>query len=491
MKYLSKSRFMAGLQCPKYLWWWLHEPDAPELQPDPARQAIFDQGTRIGELAREQVSGGLLINVPHYRQREWADATREAINDGAKVIYEAAFLEEGLFAAVDILVHTPDGWRIIEVKSSLDVKEEHYFDTAFQVHLAELAGLEVVGAELMHLNRACTFPDLSNLFVRDDITERACGHLVAAVWQEIDFLRGQMEGPLPGIDIGPRCNEPHDCPFLGRCWSGLPRHHLTNLYKLGWDKIRRLLSKGIETIADIPGDFPLSEVAEHQRRAVQSNSIVVEPGLKKALQEFEFPLTFLDFETVWPAIPAWDGCHPYEQVPVQFSCHVLHEDGILDHHEFLPDGPGDPRKELAQKLLDACGDLGTVLAWHASFEKLRIDDLARHLPEMTPRLEALNERIHDLLPVVRKYVYHPDFNGSFSLKSVLPALLPGEGYDDLAIAEGGAASQVLEAFLLHGDTGGRNVEEVRLDLLRYCGKDTQALVLLYRELGRLGDMQVR
>jgi len=478
---------MAGMQCPKYLWWWMHEPDAPELKPDPGLKAIMDMGTRIGELAREQVPGGVLIDVPHFRPREWADATQKAVDIDADVIYEAALLEEGMFAAVDILVRTQDGWRVVEVKSSLDVKDQHIFDTAFQVNLAELSGLDVVGAELMHLNRECTFPDLINLFVRKDITDRVFD-MVAAVSQEIDFLRGQMDGPLPGTDIGPRCGQPYECPFKGRCWSGLPRHHVTSLAGIRWERTHQLLSKGIETIDDIPDDYPLGEVADRQRRAVQSNSLIVEPRLGEALAEFESPITFLDFETVWPAIPGWEGCHPYEQVPVQFSCHVLHEDGSTDHHEFLPEEPGDPRQELARNLLDACGDFGTVLAWNASFEKLRFKDLVRHLPDLAPRLESLNERIRDLLPVVRKYVYHPDFNGSFSLKSVLPALLPGEGYDDLVIAEGGEASQVLEAFLLHGDTGGRDVEDVRSDLLRYCEKDTEALVLLYRELGRLSRM---
>jgi len=486
MMNLSKSRFMAGLQCPKYLWWCMHEPDAPELQPDPARQAIFDQGTRIGELAREQIPGGVFIDVPHYMTREWANATRQAIDDGAEIIYEAAFLKEGLFAAVDILVLEPDGWRIIEVKSSLDVKEVHLFDTAFQVHLAELAGLDVIGAELMHLNRACTHPNLSNLFLRDDITEKSCGHLVAAVWQEIDFLRGQMDGPLPSIDIGPRCDAPHECPFKTRCWSFLPNNPVTSLAGVKWETRWQLLSKGIETIAGIPDDVQLGEVANRQRRAIESGSLVIDPGLGEALAEYEFPITFLDFETVWPAIPAWAGCHPYGQVAVQFSCHVMDEDGSIDHHEWLPEGTGDPRPELALRLLDSCGDSGTVLAWNASFEMQRIEDLARHLPDLASRLEELHGRVRDLLTLVRRHVYHPDFNGSFSLKAVLPALLPGESYDDLAIANGGAASQVLEAFLLHGDTCGRDVEEIRTDLLRYCEKDTQALVLLFRELVRLG-----
>ena len=487
---LSKSRFITGLQCHRELWWIVHEPDAPELVPGPEQQAIFDQGTRVGEVARSYVPGGTLIDRPHRDYDGRIGATRSALTDGAPAIYEASFVADDVFVAVDILVREPDGWRVIEVKSSVSVKDQHIPDAAVQMHVLRRAGLTVTGAEVMHLNRDCAYPDLGDLFAREDVTRE-----VEALLPDVPrLLRGQiaaLEGPLPVVPIGPHCFEPHECPFTGRCWSALPEHHVSTLHGVN-RRAADFEARGWHTVRDLPDDVPLSAAADRQRRAVKAGRMLVEGDLAGALSSFEGPLAFLDFETVLPAIPVWNGCHPYDQIAAQFSCHREGPGGALDHFEWVADGPADPRGEVAGRVIDACRDARTVIAYNMSFERGCLEAMARALPARAKELEDVIGRLADPLPVIRDHIYHPDFRGSFSLKSVLPALIPGFTYDDLEIPDGGLASLLLSRLVLGGPMEPAERGRRRKALLAYCERDTLALVRLMerlREIAERGDLR--
>jgi len=483
---LSKSRYVAGLQCPKMLWWKVHEPDAPELVVDDDLQAVFDRGHRVGEIARTYVPGGVLIDLPYHDIQGRVAATAKTLAEGAPVVYEASFLEDGVFVAVDILERQPDGFAVVEVKSTCSVKEPHLPDVAVQVHVVRQAGLDVRRAELMHLNRECRYPDLSNLFVRESVTS-LIEPALRAVPEQVALLISALQGPLPEIATGPHCEAPYDCPFLQRCWPPLPEHHVSTLYRIQERTKAQLLADGIETLYDLPDDFAASGPVSRQIRSVKTGEIVVEPGLRKALAKLKPPIAYLDFETVSPAIPVWPGCRPYRAVPVQFSCHVAWPQGI-EHHEWLAEGAGDPREQLARALVAACAGARTVLAYSASFERRRITELAEAVPHLRAELDDLAERIQDLLPIVRNHVYHPDFGGGFTLKSVTPALAAGLGYEDLAIQGGDRASAALEALLLEGDAlGVAEREALRAELLRYCERDTLAMVRIHERLQELAE----
>jgi hypothetical protein len=476
---------MAGLQCHKLLWWMTHEPAAPELEVDEARQAVYDQGHRVGALARTYVPGGVLIDLPHDAYEQRLEATRRALAQGAPAVYEAAFRADGVFVSVDILERQgPErlrGFCLTEVKSTTSVKEQHLPDVAVQAHVLRRSGVEVARMEVMHLNRACAYPDLSNLFVRADVTEPVEARL-AAVPGEIAAMTAMLGGALPSVITGPHCAKPYECPFTPRCWPVLPPYHVSTLRAMQ----RRLLEldeQGYRSILDLPEDLPLGPIADRQRRAVQAGRLVVEPTLGAALAPFAAPLAFLDFETVGLAIPRWDGCHPYDAVPAQFCVYAPDRSGALHPHTWLAEGSGDPRPALAERLLATCEGAGAIVAYGAPFERDRIRELAAALPPLALRLEALAERLVDLLPVVRNHVYHPDFGGSFSLKRVLPALVPESSYAELAIAEGQAASLALGALIFYGDAM-EPAERARLraDLLAYCHQDTWGLVRLLERL---------
>jgi hypothetical protein len=482
---LSKSRFTAGLQCHKLLWWRVHEPNAPELTPDAQTQAIFDQGTNVGKLARTYVPGGTLIDFPYYQTQKKIEATTAALAAGAPVIYEASFSADRVFVAVDILERLRDDFGLIEVKSSTGAKPEHLPDAAIQVHVLKSAGVDVRRVEIMYLNRACTFPDLSDLFTRTDVTREVTA-LLPDIPAQVHGQLSMLEGTLPEVAIGPHCGTPYECSFRSRCWEGLPAHHVSTLYRIGkqaWD----LVAAGCNTIHALPAGMSLNAIAERQRRSIVSNTMIVEPSLRDALKEFEPPLAFLDFETINPAVPVWDGCHPYDNVPVQFSCHRQKPGGGYEHIEWLADGPGDPRPAIAQALVAACSGARTVVAYNASFERTCLRGLGEALgPQTACAMEDIESLIKDLLPAVRDHVYHPGFGGSFSLKSVLPALVPELSYDELEVSDGSIAALELARLLLRGDTL-PEMEKTRLreGLLRYCELDTWGTVRLLERLHEL------
>jgi len=253
---LSKSRYTAGLQCHRQLWWRVHEPDAPELVPDAGTQKVFDTGVQVGEVARSYVPGGVLIDLPHTDYEGKIAETRRAIRAGAPAIYEASFVADRVFVAVDILVREPRGWRVIEVKSTTSLKEQHLPDAAIQVYAARHTGLRVTGADVMVLNRACAFPELSNLFTRHDVSADVEA-LQGGIPDEVRSQLSVLAGALPVVPTGPHCSEPYDCPFIARCWPVLPRHHVSTLFR-SKNRAQEFEALGYVTIHDLPGPGGLS-----------------------------------------------------------------------------------------------------------------------------------------------------------------------------------------------------------------------------------------
>ncbi len=482
---LSKSKFVVGVQCPNWLWWQVREPDAPELRPDLATQFRFQQGTRVGEVARDHVPDGVLINQPHWAIDRKIGDTQAALDAGATVICEAGFTADGVFAAVDILQRDGENFDLIEVKSSSRVKDAHLPDAAIQAHILRQCGLNIRCVEIMHLNPQCRYPDLTDLFVREDVTapvERLLPDIPTQIEEQLEIING----PCPNIPIGRQCVKATYCPFKGRCWPDMTGDHVGSLAGVGLKKTLELMQQGYHSIHQLPDDIKLSKPAQRQRRALDANGIFVDDCLAEALEAFQGPLVFLDFETVNLAIPAWEGCTPWEQVPVQFSCHIEEESGDLIHREWLAKGPGDPREALALALLDECKDAQAVVAYYASFERRCIERLATALPHLADELLAISGKLTDLHPVVKNHVYHPGFGGSFSLKPVISALVPELAYGDLEITDGDTASVELVRLIFHPEsTPPRVTEQLRENLLAYCERDTWVMVKLLEKLREL------
>lgn len=480
---LSKSRFVAGVQCHKFLWWKAHDPAAEELQVGKVLQDLFDQGVIVGRLATEQFPGGVLIDLPHTAVAERVAATEAALDAGAPAIFEASFFADRVFVAVDVLLRTDTGHTLIEVKSSTEVKDEHLVDAAIQAWAVRRSGLAVDRVEIMHLNKEYRHPGPGPLLVREDVTEQVetwQPQIPAMVADQLAIL----EGSIPERAVGAQCWEPRGCPFFERCWPQDP-DHIRHLYSTGAKKTVAYIGQGINRISDLTPAAKLSDTARRQIKAMKEKRLIVEPTLARALEAFGGPLGYLDFETVARAVPVWDGLAPWGQATAQFSFHEELPDGTHRHVGWLAEGPHDPRRDLAEAMIEATRGARRIVTYSA-FEKTRINELKRLVPDLADSLEELLGKLVDLLPVVRNNVYHPDFGGSFSLKAILNPLVPTLSYQDLVIVDGMVASVEIARllFVAHRIPVAER-DRLRVDLLAYCERDTWATVELMQTLRRL------
>ncbi len=483
---ISKSHFMSGVQCLKRLYWQVREPELGVF-PDAAAVAIMEQGGAVGRLARQLFAGGVEVSS---RDPEQAIlTTRELIaNPEVPAIFEAAFEDGGVFVRVDILHRRRDGrWRLIEVKSSADLKEQHLDDVGIQTRVVSRSGLDLASSCLAHVNRNYVFDgsiDVRRFFKIRNLTRRVERLLPKLTFQLRAELTVLSMPKAPDLPTGSHCTAPITCEFFDRCNLPRPNDHIGYLPRLHASAAEELEEMGVESISDIPEDFPLSERQRRACTSVQTGEPWFGAELGKELGSLRYPLCFMDFETVNPAIPTFSGMRPYDQLTFQFSVHVLTEQGAEpEHYEFLATDTSDPRREFTTSLCTALGDRGSIIVYNATFESQRLSELAAWVPEFAERIKAIQSRLWDLLPIVRNHVYHPAFAGSYSLKAVLPALVPEMSYDGMAVANGQDAGLAWES-LVRGTVDGAERERTRRALLNYCEQDTLALVKLLNTLLR-------
>jgi len=284
----------------------------------------------------------------------------------------------------------------------------------------------------------------------------------------------------PDIKPGTHCTHPVTCEFYDLCNPPLPDDHIGYLPRLHASAEEQLDQMGVESIHDIPDDFPLSERQRRACTSMQTGEPWFNPELGATLESLRYPLYFADFESVNPAVPRFPGMRPYDQLPFQWSVHVLREPGAeQEHYEFLATDASDPRREFISSLCAALGESGSILVY-SSFESQRLSELRGWLPEFGECIMAIQARLFDLLPVVREHTYHPSYAGSYSIKSVLPALVPEMTYDGMEVSNGLSAGLAWESLVRGIDNSER--DRLMKALLAYCGQDTLALVRLLEKL---------
>lgn len=480
---LSKSRYVAGAQCEKLLWLKVHERDAPELKESPRLRDLYDQGNEVGALARARFPGGVMVEGEHDDPGR-LERTRALIEAGTPVIFEATFIADRTYAAVDVLLKDAAGYTLIEVKSGSDVKDRYVTDAAVQAHVARRSGVNVNRVEIMHLNPEYTHGGRADLFVRTDVTRLAlelAGDIPVRISRQLEVL----SGPLPAISIGEQCRAPYECAFMGRCWP-LAHDSVLNIHGLKYEKRFELHHGGVPSIAALPADFKLNDVQRRQRRAIETNALVVERTLAEALAPFrDCRLGFMDFETVSRAVPRWDGTRPWQQIGVQWSYHERQDDGGYLHREYIAEPDCDPRHDVARALIEATRDAERI-AMYTPFERTQLRMMQEMNPDLAEDLAALEAKLVDLKKVVHYHVYHPLFAGSFSLKEVLPALAGIDYKDTVTIADGEEASVKLARLLFYTQELS-DIERARLrrELLEYCRLDTWAMVRVLETLETL------
>lgn len=489
---LSKSKFLSGLQCHKRLYLEIHQPTLA-MPPDASTQAFLDMGTEIGILAQRRFHGGVLVKAG-FRQREAAIAETAALlqDSGIPAIFEAAFEHEGVFVRVDILERMQSGdrgssWRLIEVKSSTRVKDVHLDDLSIQSHVVQGSGLRLDATGLMHINTGYFYQggevDLRALFSIENVSE-AVADRRGRVPERLAAMKAiLLESQAPVIEPGQHCHAPYECPFWTHCTKEKPRrwiHHLPGKKEI----VGPLVRQGIMTIDEIPDEIMLSDV----QRKVKDNVEWLSPELGQILRSVSYPIHHLDAETVMLALPRFPSTRPYQSLPVQWSNHIELASGEIMHQEFLHNEASEPRRHWAEALIESLGEQGSIVVYSA-YEEAIIRQLAEMFPEFKSAFNAIVKRLWDLLPVIKRHYYHPAFNGSYSIKSVLPAVVPSLGYDDLTIQDGGqAAAEYYRMVFLETDWVER--DSIREELLRYCARDTLAMVELRRVLREKAERHV-
>jgi predicted RecB family nuclease len=487
---ISKSKYIAGVQCLKRLYWQVHEPRMA-AEPDASAVAVMEQGHEVGLLARQLFPGGVEVDGSA-GLNEAIRSTQELISHPEiPAIFEGTFESGGVFIKADILQRRKENrWRLIEVKSTSDLKDQHLEDVAIQSHVLSHAGLDLASVWLAHINRSYVLTaatvDPRQFFLLRNLTRRVQNLQPALVVQLRSQFRVLAMPEAPDVPTGPHCTNPVVCEFFDHCNHPKPHDHIGYIPRLHANVIEELEQMGVESIHDIPADFELSEFQRRVCTAMQTGQPWFSADLKTEFESLKYPLCFMDFETVNPAIPRFVGMHPYDHIPFQFSVHVQRELGAAPKHfEFLAMDNGDPRPAFISSLCEALGDDGSIVVYNEQFESQRLWEIAGWLPEYTERIRDIQRRLWDLLPVVRNHVYHPAFGGSFSLKAVLPALVPEMTYEGMEVPNGQAAGQAWEA-MISGNSSEADRRAKRKALLAYCGQDTLALVKLLDRL-RMGD----
>ncbi|MEO6489890.1 MAG: DUF2779 domain-containing protein [Ferruginibacter sp.] len=434
---------MRGCQCTKSLW--LHK-FQPELKDEMSAQkaSIFNTGTNVGELARKLFPGGVDASPDTaFDYQQSVAATAGYIAAGSMVIYEAAFQFDGVLAALDILVKKNGRWYGYEVKSSTQVNDQYVEDVALQYYVINNSGVRLQDISLIHMNNKYVRSgelNIKALFttvsLKDDVVR-----LQSRILAKAKELKAVISHPnIPQISTGNHCNKPYTCDFYGHCWK---------------------------------------DVEEESRYESENINL---PEIKAFTRELRYPLYFMDFETYMMGVPEYNGHWPYRQVPFQFSVHLQEKkNGLLQHQEYLAPGNCDPCPHFVESLIASLGSNGSIVVYNQAFENTRLKELKNDYPKYSKQIERIQSRLVDLMvPFSKKYLYLRAMKGSYSIKYVLPALVPDMSYDGLDIANGGDAS--LAFFNLRYEDDLRKIASIRGSLLKYCELDTLAMVKILQRL---------
>jgi hypothetical protein len=486
---LSKSTFVRGCQCYKSLYLHKHYPEL-RGEIDEQQESLFERGTTVGELAQQLFKGGINAKPETaYEYGKAAQLTRELIEKGQKIIYEATFIFDEVMCAIDILVNKNNQWYAYEVKSSTSVKETHILDTSLQYYVITNSGIHLADISVVYINneyRRIGELDLDELFAIDSVKEQVIEKQQYIKEEIIKQKELIAQSDIPKMDIGSHCSDPYECDFYGHCWQHVPEYSVFNISKLNSEKKFELYHKGILDLKDIPEDYPLNDKQWLQVNSeVNKTSSIEKKEINLFLKELSYPLYYMDFETIMPAIPMFDYNRPYQQIPFQYSLHYQETKGSeIIYFEFIAENNGDPRIPFIEKLLKDTKEPALILVYNKAFEITRLKEIAEDFPIYANEINERISRIVDLmLPFQKKQYYTPEMQGSYSIKKVLPALVPQLSYDNLEINNGGNASAAFEQLYYEKDK--EIVNKTRNNLLRYCKLDTLAMVEILKVLQKV------
>jgi len=487
---LSKSRITAFEQCRRKLWLSVHRPK--EAVRTAASLARMNLGNEVGAIARAAAPGGRLIETQQ-NLTVALEQTNALIKAGwDKPIYEATFAYSSVLVQADILEPLGNGtWKLGEVKSSTSVKDYHLGDLATQVWVLNNVGLSLGSAEIWHINTNFVLEAVGQydgLFVRSPQLA-AIQPILSDREQTVLGAFSTLQSNEPDVEMGDHCGSPFECEFQAYCTRKLPpgpEWPISLLPHVGKKLASEWAVRGIADLRDLP-EWALKKEQHQtvQRVTITGEAFLNRRGALRDTAKWKWPRHFLDFETIALPVPRWLGTRPYQQLPFQFSCHSQSETQTVSHSEFLSRDDADPRRPLAEKLVEVlCSEEaaeGAIIAYNAPFERRCVRELAASLPDLATQLREIEARIVDLLPVARANYYHRDQRGSWSIKSVIPTIDPSLSYSNLAIGNGELA-QVRWLEAISGAIPFETSSEIFDALLAYCKQDTWAMIVVFDAL---------
>lgn len=489
MRTLSKSKLIAFRQCPKRLWLEIHKPTV--RKDSESTETSYKIGDQVGEVARRIYDPRQLGETIDAQKDGYGFAFKrtDELLASNQPIFEALFSGAGALAFADVMLpHSNSSWKMIEVKSSTSLKDYHKDDASIQAFVAKASGLKLDAVALAHINRSFVYQgngryagllkenDLTSLVfsregeVRNWIAE---AHAVANLADE------------PQRETGPYCSTPFECGFRAYCDRDKPVAE----FPIEWlpgsisKKYRQYIeANGPRDMRDVPDDV-LTPIQKRVKQHTLSDTLFFDSsGAAAALQDHPLPAYFLDFETIQFAVPIWKGTQPYQQIPFQFSLHILDKAGNPTLKSFLDLSGNDPSRRFAEALVADCGSAGPVFVYNATFEGARLSELSKRFPDLSPALLAIKARLVDLHPITKANYYHPSQKASWSIKEVLPAVDPKLSYEILnGVKDGG---QAMAAYLtaIKPETSPEEKAQIERDLIDYCTLDTWAMVRLWEFL---------
>ncbi|MFH5193991.1 DUF2779 domain-containing protein, partial [Campylobacter jejuni] len=473
----------------KSLWLQTYKKDVLS-KPDENALAKFSTGDKVGELACKLFPNGVKIEFEGSSFDEKCEQTKNLLENNQEVIYEATFCYDGILIMIDILQNTKDGLIINEVKSSISLKDVYIDDCSLQYYVLSNLNYKIKQVNLIHLNNGYykdDFLDINQLFISNDITDKIIQNQ-EQVKENLKYFEEILnKKEEPDIDIGTQCFDPYECDGYEYCWikqrNLCEKDSVFNISRLNANKKFELYYKNIIDFKDIKDLSIFNENQQIQIKASLNKKIHInKENIKKFLNTLTYPIYHLDFETFMQAVPEFKGVKPYMQIPFQYSLHIDYKDK-LEHKEFLSECRIDPRYELAKNLINDIPKDTCVLAYNASFEKGVIRNLALIFPEFSEHLLNIEKNIKDLmLPFQNKDYYHYKMQGSYSIKKVLPALIPDmeKAYKDLELIHNG--NEAMQSFELMQNMDQNTQVKYRKALLEYCKLDTLAMVKILKHL---------
>lgn len=450
---LTKSDFLLFLEAPMHLWASKHIKSFKPYVSEYDRH-LMEQGKEVEKLARNFLPGA-----------EWQRT------------YKSGEFETRADA---LIKNDDDTYDLYEVKSTTNVEKEHLYDATFQ-SIVIGKNIKLNKIYIVTLNKDYILEDSLNinaLFKKNDVTEK--------VKDLISETESKMNEALHVINLDSskyieNCLKPDKCPCLDLCHPNLPGKSIFNIPLLNSKKARELLDSKIFEIKDIPLSFELSAKQKLIANVIRSGlPHLNKEGLKKFLDTLIYPLHFLDYETYPLAVPVYKGYKPYQHMVFQYSLHIVGDDKNIEHKEHLEIENCDPSVSLLAKLKDDIGSVGSVIVWNKTFEFERNKDMAGLYPEHKDFLDDVNSRMIDLADFINKEHYiHPDFLGSWSIKHVLPVMVPELSYKDLKVNKGDLAMLAWWELIHTSD------KSKAKDLLEYCCLDTMAMVKIWEKLNLL------